>query len=115
MSKVYLPLFCLVIAGLATLDYYAPDKNNSQPRVRSGNPPTDDPGKSLGPHSELAPVVVDKTIRDFSIMTTNKRARLAIIIQRDINTGLNISSLTQHIGAMNENRDYRTRHCRGSL
>jgi hypothetical protein len=52
MSKLYLPLLCLLIAGLTTLNYVI--KN-----------------ETLHP----------EPIRNFSIMTTNQKARLAIIIQ----------------------------------
>ena len=62
---------------------------------RLGNPPTDDPGvKSIADavrglrsrplyvlDEETQTLHPEETIRDFSIMTTNKQARLAIIIQ----------------------------------
>ena len=52
MSKLYLPFLCFVIAGLGTLNYALKERDD-----------------------EVAP------IRNYSIMTTNQKARLAIIIQ----------------------------------
>lgn len=80
-KRDWIPLTCLLVIMMLGPLYYFTSTPVSKVtfRQRLGNPPTDDPGNGSVPMNR--PANETEVIKNFTIMTTNRKARMAIIIQ----------------------------------